>query len=189
MELDEAINSRRSIRSFKETKTPPYSRIIDAIVAASKAPSAGNLPALKFILVTDKGKIKELSQAAQQDFIAKAPYIVAVCNDKKLLKKYYYSRSDSYAKQQAGAAIENFLLKVTDMNLACCWIGAFSDETAKRILKIPDDVDIEALLPVGYETEEIKQRKRTAKPEINSLVFFNEYKNKKLKPIWAGEPQ
>jgi len=172
MELDEAIKKRHSVRSFKTTKKPDYRDIISAIEAATKAPLAGNIPSLKFILVSDKEKIKELAEAAQQKFIAQANYVVVVCSDKKTLVKHYYERGERYAKQQAGAAIENFLLKLTDLGLATCWIGAFSDETVKRILRIPDDIDVEAMFPVGYELSKEEQK---TKPSLDRVMFFESY--------------
>jgi nitroreductase len=189
MELDKALDERHSARNFMETKKPHYGKVIKAIEAAAKAPLAGNLPCLKYIIVTDPKKIDELSQAAQQSFISKVKFVVAVCSDKKFLDKYYLDRSDKYTKQQAGAAIESFLLKITDMGLASCWVGAFSDETVKRILKVPDDIDVEALLPVGYEIEEKTKQAGRIKPNIDSLLFFNTYKNKKMLPERMPEYQ
>jgi nitroreductase len=180
MDLDQTINERHCVNNFKETKKPNYKDVIKAIEAASKAPAAGNLPAIKYILVSDKDKIQELAQAAQQSFIGKAHYVIAVTVDKSFLEKYYYDRADHYAHQQAGASIENFLLKITDLGLASCWIGAFSDETVKRILKIPKDIDIVSLLPIGYELSDIKPKKM--KPDLNTIVFFDKYKNKNMKP-------
>jgi len=180
MDLDKVLDKRKSIRSLKETKKVNYQDVIKAIEAASKAPLAGNLPCIKYILVSDKDKIQELAQAAQQSFIAKAKYVVAVCCDKKLLEKYYYDRAAKYAEQQTGAAIENFLLKITDLGLASCWIGAFSDETVKRILKIPENITIEAILPIGYE-EETKGEKQPLIQSLDNILFFDKYKNKTMK--------
>ena len=164
MEFDEVVNQRRSIRNFKEAKKPPLGKVMKAIESASKSPLAGNLPALKYILVTDKGKIQELAQAAQQSFISKVSYIIVVCSDKKFLEEYFADRADSYAKQQAGAAIENFLLKVTDMDLASCWIGAFSTETVKRILKIPE--------PRGQRLQNMTRYQSIEKGCESGLIFL-----------------
>lgn len=181
MDLDKAIDSRHSVREFKETKKADYKKVIEALDAAARGPLAGNLPALKFIMVSNKQKIKDLSIAAQQDFILRASFVVVVCSDKKFLEKYYYERADRYAKHQAGAAIENLLLKITDLGLASCWIGAFSDQAVKRILNIPENIDVEAMLPIGYSAEE--NVKKIPKPDINGMLFFDKYKEKHMVPI------
>lgn len=183
MELDKAINERHSARRFK-IKKPDWRKILEAIDATTKAPLAGNIPTVKFILVSDKEKIAELAEAATQDFIAEAHYVVVVCSDKEQCIRAYDERGEKYCEQQAGAAIENFLLKLTELDLATCWIGAFSDETVKRILQIPDNVDVEAILPIGYEMEKTKQRK---KPDLDSVLFFDLWKNKYMKPIRKPE--
>ena len=78
-----------------------------------------------------------------QSFIADAPFIVVVCSDKKEAELLYEERAERYVKHHVGAAIENFLLKITDLGLASCWIGAFSDNAIKDILEIPEDIHIE----------------------------------------------
>ncbi len=184
MDLNKAIKERHSARRFKG-KTPDWRKIIEAIEAAGKAPLAGNIPTLKFILVSDKEKIAELAEAAQQDFVATAEYVVVVCSDNSQIKRSYDERGEKYSRQQAGAAIENFLLKLTDLGLATCWVGAFSDETIKNALQIPDDVEVEALFPIGYEMPPAtKQRK---KPNIDDALFFDTWKNKYMKPIKKPE--
>ena len=178
MELDKAINCRHSVRNFKKTKKPDYRQIITAVEAATKVPLAGNHPSLRYILVQDREKIKKLAEAAVQDFIKEASFVVVVCSDKKFLEKSYYERGKTYSRQQAGASIQNLLLKLTDLGLSGNWIGAFSNETVKNLLKIPEDIDIEALIPIGYELDKEKQK---PKPDLDIVLFFDEWKNKYMK--------
>lgn len=179
MDLDKVIKERHCVRNFKTTKKPSYKDVIMAIDAATKAPMAGNIYATKYILVQDKEKIKALTIAAQQDFIEQVDFLIVVCTDKKDLTRNYYERGSIYARQQAGAAIEHLFLKLTDLGLSTCWIGAFADDTVKRILKIPDNIDVEAMLPVGYSLEKGKQE---TKPDLDRVLFFDEWKNKFMRP-------
>jgi len=183
MDLDKAIKERHSARRFR-IKKPDWRVIIEAVEAGTKAPLAGNIPTVKFILVSDKEKIAELAEAATQDFVATAHHVVVVCSDKTQCVRSYDERGGIYSRQQAGAAIENFLLKLTDLGLATCWIGAFSEETVKRALQIPDDIDVEALFPIGYEMEKTKQK---TKPNLDSVLFFDVWKNKYMRPMRKPE--
>lgn len=187
MDFDTLINNRHSADDFKQTQKPSYVKIIKSIDAALKAPNAGNLPSLKFILVTDTKKIQELAQAADQSFISKASYIVVICTDPKFLDKYYSDRAERYARQQAGAAIENLLLKVEEQGLGACWIGAYSDETIKRILDIPEEVFVEAMIPIGYEIEKNKREKH--KPQIENNLYFETYGNRYYRPLRSPDSQ
>ncbi|NCN99173.1 hypothetical protein COU62_00765 [Candidatus Pacearchaeota archaeon CG10_big_fil_rev_8_21_14_0_10_35_219] len=152
MNFDKVIDSRRSIRSFK-TKKVKYSKVLEAIDAARKAPTAGNTPTLVYIIIENpqlKDKIAELSD---QHWIADAGIIVLVCSDDHALESIYFDRGKTYARQQAGAAIQNFLLKITDLSLSSCWVGSFSDKLIKQIVGIPNHIQLEAILPVGYAAE------------------------------------
>jgi len=178
MDLDKAIKERHCVRKFK-TKKPDWKKIIKAIEAATKAPLAGNIQAVKFILVSNKEKIASLAEAAAQNFVATANYVVVVCSDNRQIKRSYDERGERYSRQQAGAAIENFMLKLTSLGLATCWVGAFSDVTVKRVLRIQDDIEVEAILPIGYEIGKTKQRR---KPNLDDVLFFDTWNNKFMKP-------
>lgn len=183
MDLDKAIRTRHSARRFS-TKRVNWRDIIKVIDVARLAPLSGNIPTLKFIVVTEDDKIRQLADACQQDFVGTVNYIVVICSDPKSCKRSYDNRALKYLPQQAGAAIENFLLKLTDLGLATCWTGAFSDEQVKRILQIPDDIVVEALFPIGYELGKSKQR---IKPHLDSCLYFNIWKNEYMKAIKKPE--
>jgi len=179
MELNDIIKSRKSIRKFS-SKKPDWRDILECIEPIRFAPMAGNIFSLKVILVDDPKKIQVLADAAQQDFIAQAHYVVVFCSDKGKTINSYGERGERYIKQQAGAAIQTFLLKLQEYGLSTCWVGAFADEIIKRELKIPDKVDVEAFFPIGYEHATINARKKV-KPDLDVFLYFNSYKNKKMR--------
>ena len=183
MELTKAIQSRKSVRKFS-TKKPDWRDIIECIDAARYAPMAGNNFSLKFILVDDKEKIQKIADASQQNFIAKADYVVVVCTDPKPTANAYEEHGPKFLKQQAGAAIQNFLLKLEEKKLATCWVGYFAEEIIKRELQIPDPITIEALFPIGYESG-AKGDKKSArrKTNLDKILYFNKYKEKRMNPL------
>jgi nitroreductase len=180
MELDKAIKSRRSVRSFKNKK-PDWRDIIECIDSARYAPMAGKNFILKFILIDDPEKIKKLRDYCQQDFVAEAHYVVVVCSDESRIRNLFGERGKEFARQEAGAAIENFLLKIVEKGLSTCWVGHFLEEDIKNLLKIPANSRVEALFPIGYELK--KPILRDWRIELDRILFFNEYKNKKMRFI------
>lgn len=180
MQLDKAIQNRHSVRKFK-TKKPDWRDIIECIDAVRYVPMAGNIYSLKFILVDDEKTIQKLADAAQQSFVSKAQYVVVVCTNPSRTENSYGERGKMYCRQQAGAAIENFLLKIEEAGLSTCWTGAFVENLVKKALKIPDDINVEAMFPIGYEFE--KPRTKKAKINIDRILYFNRYGNKKMKKI------
>ena len=180
MDFEKLIKKRASIKNYYQKKIR-MEWAIEAIQAANLAPSPGNLPLLKFIIMQDYEKIKAIAQACRQSFISQAPVLVVVCSDSKNAEIMYGQRAEKYIRQHAGAAIENFLLKITNMGLASCWIGAFSDETVRNILEIPESIEIEAIFPIAYPSKihPVEQRKKSS---LENRIFFNTWKNKFLKP-------
>jgi len=180
MDLDKAIKERHSVRKFT-TKTPDWKEIMKALDLARLAPLAGNIPTVRFILVTEPELIAKLTEACQQGFIVEAKYVLVVCSSMEQTTRSYDERGKKYCSQQAGAAIENLLLKLTELGLATCWVGAFSDNQVKRILQIPEQVEVEALFPIGYEMP--PKTKQRNKPALDTILYLNTWKNKYMKAI------
>jgi len=178
MELDKAIQARHSVRKFSK-KVPNWRTIIECIDSARYAPMAGGSYTLKFIMVNDEEKIKKIAEASQQEHVGEVKFIVVACSNPSRPTNEYGKQGEVYARQQAGAAIENFLLKITESGLATCWVGYFVEDQVKRILKIPKECNVEALFPIGYETE--KKRTKKAKIDLDRILYFNFYDNKNMK--------
>lgn len=175
MDLDKAIENRKSVRKFS-SKKPDWRDILECIDSMRHIPAAGGNFVLKFILVNDKDMIGKIAEAAQQDFIQQAHYLVVVCSDNLRHVNAFGERGKIYARHEAGAAIQNFLLKIQQKKLSACWVGHFVDEQVKRELKIPGD--IEAVIPIGYE---FKKEKVSKKISLDRVLYFEKYGNKKMK--------
>ncbi|MDG6004496.1 MAG: nitroreductase [Candidatus Brocadia sp.] len=74
-------------------------------------------------------------------------------------------------------AIEHIVLHAVALGLGTCWVRWFDDTKVKEILGIPNDIEIIALLPVGYPAEEPPQRPRFA---LEKIVFYEKYGNQKI---------
>ncbi len=178
MKLDKAIQSRKSTRKFLEKK-PDWRKIINAIDTARYAPMAGGNFSLKFIVVDDKDKIQKIASSTQQGFVTTAHYLIIVCSDSKRTVDLYGEKGKKYVKQQAGAAIQNILLKLTEQELGSCWIGHFGEGQIKRVLTIPKEINVECVIPVGHKFKESSIKK--SKIDLGTVLYFNKYKNKKMK--------
>ena len=186
MQLDNAIAHRCSIREFSK-KSVEWSKILEAIDSASKAPFAGNINNLIFVIVENQNLKNAITSCCQQDWIAEAPFIVVICSNESPLVRMYDERGRIYSRQQAGAAIQNFLLKLIDLGLSGCWVGAYSDSTLRQNLKIPKEINIEALIPVGYMAKTCRT-KQAKKNSLDNLIRWNNWNTKK-KPETLGEPR
>lgn len=180
MEFDKLLKERKSIRSYS-TKTVAFDDVVAVCEASRFAPMAGNIYTVRLVLVTDKEKKRKLSEAALgQEFIADASCVIVVCSDLTQLIRSYGKRALIYSRQQAGAVIENMLLKVTELGLGSCWVGAFDENAVRRILNIPDSIQIEALLPIANPIGKTRAKK---KPELKFILYFEKWKQSTAKPI------
>jgi len=154
MECIEAINGRRSIRKFKDRQIEKelIGQLLDA---ARMAPSAGNIQARDFIVISDKITRQKLAKAAMgQSFIEQAPVAIVVIANIERSSRIYRSRGELYAIQDASAGIENLLLAAHSLGLGTCWVGAFDEAQVTALLGIPDKARPVAIIPLGYPGEQ-----------------------------------
>ncbi|MBI3334374.1 nitroreductase family protein [Candidatus Pacearchaeota archaeon] len=170
MELDSVIKKRRSVRSFSDKKVS-WKLLLDAIDAAVHAPFAGNYNNLKFVIIENPERLNMLARHASQDWIMDASSALIVCSDDTNLEKLYGERGRIYSRQQAGAAIQTLLLKLADLGLAACWVGAYTDSKIRNDFSIPKEIQIEAVIPIGYEKKTFKS-KTIKKKKLEAVLFW-----------------
>jgi nitroreductase len=181
MGFDSILKKRHCCRSFKPTKAVKWRDVGEILDSARYAPCAGGIFSVKIIVVDNKKIFPKIAEACLgQSFITKAQYILVVCSDMEQVTRSYGKHAESYAKQQAGAAIENMFLKTTELGLATCWIGAFDASPIKRLLSIPDNLNVEAILPIGYELNKEKEKEKI---DLKRIVRFNDWKERH-KEFW-----
>lgn len=183
MKFDEIVKERKSVRSFKPKKVE-VGDLLEAIDCAIQGPFAGNLNNLKFLIIENEKTIREISKLANQTWIDEAPALIIVCSDESHLIDQYMERGKDYSRQQAGAAINTILLRLADLGLGSCWVGAFKYEIMKQILKIPDHIHIEAVIPVGYEKGKTKKAR---KQELETVLRWESWFTFKRPPKLSKE--
>ncbi|MEJ2268046.1 MAG: nitroreductase family protein [Nanoarchaeota archaeon] len=102
------------------------------------------------------------------------------CSDTSRTANAYGKKAKIFCRQQAGAGIQNFLLEIQEKGLSTCWIGYFVEKQIKNILQVPEDINIEAIFPIGYEMGNAKPK---PKIELDNTLYFNSYRNKRMKPM------
>ena len=169
MEFQKLIQKRCSVREYKNTPVPD-DKIGRILEAARVAPSAANRQFWKFVVVKDAVKRQELMQAANnQDHVGQAPVIIAaIALDPGRMMP---CEVPTYAVDLA-IAIEHMVLAATNEDLGTCWIGAFSQEKARKALGVPDKYKVVTILPVGFPAKEGTPR---AKKALNEVVCYEKF--------------
>ena len=172
MNVFEAIKNRYSCRAYKSTLVPEY-KLKKVLKAARLAPSAHNEQERKFVVVKNIKKRKELAEATlNQSFIAEAPIvIVAVATNPESVLT---SGVPAYALDLA-IAIDHVTLAATEEGLGTCWIGAFDQEAVKKVLEIPEEFKVMALMPIGFPADKPKPKSRK---EMKEIVSYDSFKSR-----------
>lgn len=163
----DVISKRRSIRKYKPDPVPEED-IRYILEAARLAPSWANSQCWKFVVVTDQQTKEELAKAGN-NWIAHAPVIIVACADPS---KPGTKGDQQYYMLDVGIAMEHLILAAADRGLGTCWIGAFDEDTVKKVLGVPEDIRVVASTPLGYPDESPDPRPR--KP-LEEVMCFNRY--------------
>lgn len=171
MDIGEAIVNRRSVRSFRADRSVSNETVAEILDLARFAPSSGNLQNWKVIIVSDAGKKEELATAAlKQKWITTAPVLLVVCNNLADVKRLYKDRGEFlYSIQNVATFAQNILLAAHNFGLSTCWVGAFDPDAVKMVLRIPDGVEPEAIVALGYAAEELEAPSRKS---VDQFTFF-----------------
>ncbi|MCD5425459.1 MAG: nitroreductase family protein [Methanosarcinaceae archaeon] len=156
------IENRRTIRKFKnETIGKKETDIL--LDAAHMAPSAGNLQARDFIIITNEDTRKKLIKTLttkRNITIENVPYLFIVCATPNRATTRFGERGEFYAIQDATASVMNVLLAAHSIGLGSCWMGAFKEEEVSKILNIPSSSRPIAMITIGYPDESPETPKR-----------------------------
>ena len=162
MTVREAIETRRSIRKYKDTPVEPE-KLARVLEAGRLAPSARNLQDWQFIAVTDKELIAKLQVACMnQKQVGMAPVVlvVAATADGAL------PNGRSKADVDCSIAMTQMMLAAWEEGLGTCWLAGYSDEGVKEVLGLGDGIRTVAVTPLGYPDEEPAAKPRKATEEV-----------------------
>jgi coenzyme F420-0:L-glutamate ligase/coenzyme F420-1:gamma-L-glutamate ligase len=180
MSLNDVIKKRRSVRKYLPQMVPKDA-ILEVLVAAGWAPSAHNSQPWRFIILEnpsvkhelaeamadawvadveiDGGKIDAKMKQERVDRFANAPALILACTVMDGLRKFSDQQRKMFerdlSQQSLGAALQNVLLTAHALGFGACWFCApgFCKETVRKILGIPEAVEPEAFVIIGYPAE------------------------------------
>ncbi|MFQ6095813.1 MAG: nitroreductase family protein [Candidatus Bathyarchaeia archaeon] len=173
MDFYEVIRTRRSIRSYRPDPVPEevLNRVLDA---ARIAPSGSNRQPWKFIIVKDETVKRRLIPACgNQSFIAEAPVVIVACGHNINYNRGGYM-GDMSVLVDVSIAFTHLILAARAEGLGTCWIGAFNNEEVKKILGIPNDVNVVGITPLGYPKDE-KFREPGSRKSLDGIVSTDKF--------------
>jgi nitroreductase len=76
------------------------------------------------------------------------------------------------AGEQVMIAVAYMTLEAVNQGLGTCWVGAITPKEVHKVMKLPDDIFVHSLIPLGYPDEDPKPRPR--KPH-DKIIFWEKY--------------
>lgn len=189
MSFYELVKQRYSCRKFLPLPVEEE-KILQCIESARLAPSACNAQPWKFVIVNDVSLKERLVEAATQGvyriskFIATAPVIIVVVADipNFLSKVGSLLRDTKFYLIDIGIVCEHLVLQATELGLASCYVGWFSEKGVKKVLSIPKKYRVPLIICLGYSDFQSKQTdvihrhaKSDLRKELKEIVSFNKF--------------
>ncbi|HHW00892.1 MAG TPA: nitroreductase [Clostridiaceae bacterium] len=170
MSFIDLAKKRYSVRNYKNVPVEKE-KILQVIEAARISPSAVNFQPWHFIVVTTEEMKSRIAETYPRDWFRKAPAVIVVCGD----HSSSWKRKDGkdHCDIDVAIAVDHMTLAAADMGLGTCWVCAFDAEKCHQILELPENLEVIALMPIGYPADdEVPQKKRKS---INEIISWERY--------------
>ena len=169
MDVFTAISQRCSERAYKPADVEE-DKLKKVLEAGRLSPSASNRQDWKFIVVKNKESRKKLARAAfGQSFIGEAPVVIVACGTEP---KTMLACGQPAHTVDVSIAFAYMILQAYELGLGTCWIGAFSEEEAKKALSIPENIRVVAMTPLGYPDQTPSEKLRKT---LDQIVCYEKY--------------
>ncbi|MDD5190192.1 MAG: nitroreductase family protein [Dehalococcoidales bacterium] len=184
--VKEAIEKRRSIRSFKPDPVPD-ALLHQIMEAARLAPSGSNRQPWRFQIIKEGSLKQQFMKEATfgQAVLANAPVII-ICGSEMLTfvkrhklappnSEYYGAETEDPeelkkfipdANMYDAIAITHMTLMATALGLGTCWVQSIKPGAAAKVLGWPRHMTVFTALALGYPAEDPPARDRSSMETI-----------------------
>ena len=178
MELQKALETRRSVRAYDADKKVTKEQVKELVEAAILAPSWKNSQTARYYCILDENTIQRFSSECLPEFNAKntqnAAYIVTTF----VANRSGFDRNgtpdnecgNGWGYYDLGLHNENLLLKATELGLSTLVMGIREADAIRSMFAIPEAETIVSVIAVGYGTSTPAMPKRKAAEDI--LKFY-----------------
>ncbi|HRR95271.1 MAG TPA: nitroreductase family protein [Candidatus Ratteibacteria bacterium] len=177
MDFYEVIKTRRSVRNYKDESISEdvLKRVLNA---ARIAPSGSNRQPWQFILIRESERKKKMVKLCEgQKFVAEVPVLIVACGE-----NIHYNRGnwmgDYSMLVDVAIAVDHLTLAARAEGLGTCWIGSFDNEGIKKFLEIPEDINVVAVIPIGYPLYSDVFKENNNRKPLEEIVFYEKWGNK-----------
>ncbi len=153
MEVFEAVRTVLAVRAYQDKAVPPEAvrRIVEA--GRLTASSINGQP-WHFIVVENRATLRQLGALARTGpYIAQAALAIVVAIEKS-----------AYAVSDASRAIQSMVLTAWSEGIGSNWVGFSGLAQVNPLLGIPPEIEVLAIVPLGYPAQARRLGKKKRKP-------------------------
>ena len=170
MSFLELAQKRYSCRNF-ENREVEKEKINLILEAARVSPTAVNYQPQRILVLTEKEQLEKLSACTRYGW--NAPVVMIICYDKSISWKRKFDGKDE-GEIDASIVTTHMMLQAQDLGLGTTWIGYFDPIKAREIYEIPENLEIVAILPIGYPVQgDVPSDMHYKRNEMNQMVYWN----------------
>ena len=163
MELQEAIQKRRSVRKFTDSfvTDEELKKIFEAVRCS---PSWANTQAWEFVVLRDRDTIgqvvatySEKNPATKCSLVASA--LIVVCGKTGVSGCYggvEVTKHTSWYMFDLGIATQTLCLTAYEMGLGTVVVGLMDHDACKKVISLPQGYEVAAVIPIGRPAVEPK---------------------------------
>ena len=174
--FDDIVASRRSIRDYDASKKISQEEVMDLIKCAQEAPSWANQQPSKYYVAMSEDKvnaIKDMIGDGNKRNTAGAPVMI-VSTYVKARSGFFRGNpaneiGDGWGAYDNGLSNAYFILKARERGFDTLIMGMRDSDELRKLLAIPDDECIMAVISLGYRASDPNRPDR--KP-VNEIVKF-----------------
>lgn len=183
MDVNDAIKKRRAYRSLDSIEITD-NLIKDLAESAQLAASCFNNQPWRFVFIYESTILQSMHDTLSPGnaWAKKGSMIIVVLGKKE---DDCVIRERAYYQFDIGMATANLILRATELGLVAHPIAGYSPEKTRKILNIPDDMNVITLIIVGKHSKKIDpilsdtqveaEKKRPARHPLSEFVYFNGY--------------
>ena len=162
MDVFECVRTRLTVRRFKPDPVPDD--VVERLLRAAQwAPSSRNQQPWHLVVVKDREKLAELGRIATSgQFLARAPLAIAIAME-----------GADTPMLDAGRVLQQMELVAWSEGLGTCFVGLPQTQQlrdVKKLLGIPDRVELITVLPFGYRAEKTTNRGRKLRKPLSEIA-------------------
>lgn len=145
------IRKRSSVRAF--TPQPVERDKLEYVMEAARlSPSAVNFQPWCILVLREEDSRSQIQSCYERDWFKTAPVYLLLCGDHS---QSWIRKSDGkdHCDMDVAIAAEHICLAAACLGLGTCWVCNFDTKKCRELFNLPENIEPEVIIPIGYPTD------------------------------------